>query len=220
MGIIKYYPLSRVKTNLKTSGRDYTLNGKPYSGAYYLTYTGEAFTGVNPATGPNEPLEILNAKVLRRTQPVYNSILKIPNKRSSAEDQTKAVMPAQQQLKQIVPHYPVILESDYAQGHFTRYFAKKVNMNSYIMEISYEDWGLISDDTDNTYEDYEVLDMFWQLTGPLNDKRVSQYQIIGGVYDTNKRITQNSAKGFNGLVEYVGGDYTKYARITPDPTTP
>jgi hypothetical protein len=56
--------------------------------------------------------------------------------------------------------------------------------------------------------------MFWQLTGPKNDKRVSQYQIIGGVYDTNKRVTEGKAKGFIGIVEFIGGDYTKFAKLT------
>lgn len=218
MGTIKYYPLSRVKANLKTSGRDYLLNGKPYSGAYYLTYRGEAFTGVNPAQGPNEPLEPITAKVLRRSPYTYNGALKIPErkptKRSKPEDQIRDVLPAQQQLKQVVSYYPIVLESDYTRGHFKRYFAKKVNTAGNILEISPEDWDLITYDTDKTYEDYEVLEMFWQLTGPQKDTRVSQYQVIGGVYDTNKRITENSAKNFNGIVEFIGGDYTKFARIT------
>ena len=85
-------------------------------------------------------------------------------------------------------------------------------MSSYIMEISYTDWATIKSKED--YEDYQTIELFWQLTGPLNDKRISQYQIKGGVYDTNKRITEGKAKGFNGLVDYIGGDYTKYARIT------
>jgi hypothetical protein len=107
-----------------------------------------------------------------------------------------------------------MIESYYQTGYFTRYFAKKVNMNSYIMEISEDDWTNITNNEDLTYEDYEVMEMFWQLVGPKNDQRVSQYQVNAGVYDTNKRVTEGKAKSFNGLVEYIGGDYTKYARIT------
>ncbi len=62
---------------------------------------------------------------------------------------------------------------------------------------------------------YETADILWQLTGPLNNKRISQYQVQGGVYDTNKRVTEAEAKTFRGLVEFIGGDYTKFARITP-----
>ena len=53
---IQYYPLSRIRTGLNTGGNQYTLNGSPYSGPYYLTYNGDAFTGQNPGTGPNELL--------------------------------------------------------------------------------------------------------------------------------------------------------------------
>jgi hypothetical protein len=56
--------------------------------------------------------------------------------------------------------------------------------------------------------------MLWQLTGPLNDTRISQYQIQGGVFDTNKRVTEAKQKGFNGIIDFIGGDYTKFAKIT------
>jgi hypothetical protein len=44
---------------------------------------------------------------------------------------------------------------------------------------------------------------------------VSQYQIKGGVYDTNKRVTEQKALTFRGLIEFIGGEYTKFAKITP-----
>jgi len=212
MASIKYYPLSRVRTGLNTSGNQYRLNGQPYRGPYYLTYKGEAYTGKNPAVGPNELLQPIN---LVSQVGVGN----IQNRRSRLAVETLPTTRAaintiafQPELKQLVPYYPVVLESEYTQGHFTRYFAKKVNTNSYILEISYEDYINIAED--NKYEDYEATDLFWQLTGPLTDKRVSQYQIIGGVATTNERIVTTKAKSFNGLVEFIGGNYTKFARIT------
>jgi nitric oxide reductase activation protein len=36
-----------------------------------------------------------------------------------------------------------------------------------------------------------------------------------GVYDTNKRVTEAKQKTFRGIVEFIGGDYVKFARITP-----
>ena len=59
------------------------------------------------------------------------------------------------------------------------------------------------------------MSMLWQLTGPLNDKRISQYQIQGGIIETNKRVTEAKNKGFNGIVAYIGGEYTKYTKPTP-----
>ena len=56
--------------------------------------------------------------------------------------------------------------------------------------------------------------MLWQLTGPMYDTRKSQYQIVGGVYTTNKRVTEAKQVGFRGITEFIGGDYTKFAKIT------
>lgn len=214
---IKYYPLSRVKTGLNTRGNVYSLNGKPYTGPYYLTYDGLAYTGKDPVTGPNELLQLINTT--GNTQGVvdlrsrYSRSARVNN--NSDQNTIQASQQAQAvSLKQLVPYYPVMIESYYQTGYFTRYFAKKVNMNSYIMEISEDDWTNITNNNDALYEDYEVTSMFWQLVGPKNDQRVSQYQINAGVYDTNKRVTEGKAKSFNGIVEYIGGDYTKYARIT------
>jgi hypothetical protein len=95
-----------------------------------------------------------------------------------------------------------------------RYFAKRIADKGYIMEISYEDYTLLKSNTDKTYADYEATDMMWQLTGPLKDTRVSQYQIKGGIETTNERITKAKAKTFIGLVEFIGGNYTKYAKVT------
>ena len=55
--MIKYYPLTRIKPDLYTRGDEYRLpNGQSYVGKYYLTYDLQAFTGINPVIGTNEPL--------------------------------------------------------------------------------------------------------------------------------------------------------------------
>lgn len=214
MGALKYYPLSRVQTDLNTTGNLFTLDGKPYKGAYYLTYDGKAFTGPNPACGGNELLtpivDTTTNQVSRRLGRSRTAVLN-QNIQDAFTNRPAADTGG---LKQLVPYYPVVLESDYTRGYFTRYFAKKINVRGYIMEISYQSWAVTVNDDDNTFEDYEVIEMLWQLVGPRNDKRVSQYQINAGVYDTNKRVTEGKARNFNGLVEFIGGDYTKYARIT------
>lgn len=211
---LKYYPLSRVQTGLNTNGNMFTLDGKPYRGAYYLTYDGKAFTGPNPVCGGNELLipiaDTTTNQVSRRLGRNKTATL---NQNIQDAFTNKPTTDAGG-LKQLVPYYPVVLEEDYTRKHFTRYFAKKVNLKGYIMEISYQNWAVITNRDNLAFEDYEVMDMLWQLVGPKNDQRVSQYQINAGVYDTNKRITENKAKSFNGLIEFIGGDYTKYARIT------
>lgn len=207
----RYYPLSRVRTGLKTGGTQYLLNGQPYRGPYYLTYKGEAYTGTNPATGPNELLTPRNDEGTQLVRGTRSTTAR-------PDDQSRrAALPQDRNrlaLTQIVSYYPFPLEVDYERGYFTRYFAKKANTNSYIMEISYDQYVDITEVNNPAFEDYLAVDMFWQLKGPRNDTRVSQYEIRAGVYDTNKRVTENTAKGFRGLVEYIADDYTKFARIT------
>ena len=217
---LKYYPLSRIKTNLYTRGDQFILsNGAPYTGRYYTTYTGESFTGSNPVLGTSEPLLPV---ALRRTRLEFST--KYPTSITSDNNSAAYSLATRQvelsneedSLAELKPYYPAPGEDDYQRGYFTRYFAKNVSGPGYIFEISRKAWSMIQNGEipDNVLA-YETADILWQLTGPLNNKRISQYQVQGGVYDTNKRVTEAEAKTFRGLVEFIGGDYTKFARITP-----
>lgn len=210
--MIKYYPSTRIKTNLYTRGGEFFLpDGKSYTGKYYLTFDGKTFTGPNPVLGTN----ILLLKSERE-----ETFSRLPAPRPggvSAETFTQgATIATSTELGQLLPYYPIPLESDYARGYFTRYFAKQLTGPGYIIEISQTDWSNIENGlTERSLLVYEVTSIFWQLTGPLNNVRVSQYQIKGGVFDTNKRVTEAKEATFRGIVSYIGGDYTKFARITP-----
>jgi len=57
---LRYYPAFRIKPNQSTTGGQYSLNGRPYIGKYYITYDGQVFSGADPISGPNEKLEPLN----------------------------------------------------------------------------------------------------------------------------------------------------------------
>jgi hypothetical protein len=210
--MIKYYPSTRIKTNLYTRGGEFFLpDGKSYTGKYYLTFDGKAFTGPNPVLGTsvlltkNEREEVLPRPPAPRPGGV------------PVETFTQgATIATSTELGQLIPYYPVPLDSDYTRGYFTRYFAKQLTGPGYILEISQNDWSNFENGlTEQTFLAYEVTSMFWQLTGPLNNVRVSQYQVQGGVFDTNKRVTEAKEATFRGIVSYIGGDYTKFARLTP-----
>lgn len=213
---IRYYPQNRIITNLYTRGGFYkATDGKPYTGRYYKTYDGQAFTGATPILGKNIPLIPIT-----QSNPGHGggrSILAAgyPN----PKDIGRTFSPEEENpgaLKTLKPYYPLPTEDDYARGYFTRYFAKEVTGPRTVFEISQTDWTMIQNgDVDPDSLGYETAEILWQLTGPLNDRRLSQYRIQGGVYDTNKRVTEGEAKTFLGLVEFIGGDYTKFARITP-----
>lgn len=216
---LKYYPLTRIITNKYTRGDQYTLpNGISYVGRYYITYDNNAFTGINPVLGESIPLtDILTDQLKTKHTQALNS--------SAARNYTAAFSQApayedNYELTELIPYYPIALDSDYARGYFTRYFAKNVSGPGYIIEISKLDWTKIQDGNISPgILGYQTTEMLWQLTGPLKDTRISQYQIKGGVFDTNKRVTEGKAKGFNGLLAFIGGEYTKFAIITPDVAT-
>ena len=207
--MIKYYPLTRVITNQYTRGNEYvTSDGRPYTGKYYKTYDGKVYAGINPTTGTNQLLTPVKlAKVVAQSVREYTA--------ANSQNITERNTVPGAELQQLTPYHPVPLESDYTRGYFTRYFAKQLTGLNFILEISQTDWANMSNGlTGSNFAAYEVTSMLWQLTGPLKDQRLSQYQIQGGVYDTNKRVTEGKNKTFSGLVEFIGGDYVKYARIT------
>ena len=216
---LKYYPLTQIATNLYTKGGLYaTPDGKEYRGRYYTTSDGSAFTGIDPILGTNIELIPIQQQRLNTgrgsiTQNVNTENYLIANSNANAE---YVDLDQNSRLEELRPYYPIPIQSDYERGYFTRYFAKTVSGPGYVFEISQNDWSLLQEGlvADNVLG-YESVDMLWQLTGPLNDTRVSQYQIKGGVFDTNKRVTETKNKVFRGLLEFIGGDYTKFARITP-----
>ena len=221
---LKYYPLTRILTNRYTRGNEFiTASGKPYTGRYYSLYTGESYTGVNPVLGAGEPLYPINSsRVSLRGDASRDPNTKIFTDPLLIKQYTGINLPADIiansliPLVELEPYYPIPLPSDYERGYFTRYFAKKLGGPGYIFEISKLDWTKIENgEVEQTTLGYETGKVLWQLTGPLNDKRISQYQVQGGVFDTNKRVTEAENKTFRGLIEFIGGDYTKFAKITP-----
>lgn len=213
---LKYYPLSRITPNKYTRGNEYvTPDGKAYTGRYYTTYDGKHYTGINPVLGQSLKLTPITELSKGTKIAGVNTV----NSFDYLQSQTSTVGTSNNdtQLTTLNSYFPVPLPSDYTRGYFTRYFAKNVSGPQYIIEISQLDWTKIQngDLNSNVVLGYETMDMLWQLTGPLNDTRISQYQIQGGVYSTNKRVTEGKQKGFNGIVEFIGGDYTKFAKINP-----
>ena len=216
---LKYYPLNRVITNRYTKGDQFVLaDGTRYTGRYYTTYNGESYTGVNPVLGTNQRLFSISTEKEQgrfRVDPQTGQV--VPTTREAYRSlTTNSIEEESTSLQELKPYYPLPLEEDYSRGYFTRYFAKNVSGPGYIFEISKLDWSKIQNgQVPDTSLGYETADILWQLTGPLNNRRISQYQIQGGVFDTNKRVTEAEARTFRGLVEFIGGDYTKFARITP-----
>ena len=205
---LKYYPLTQIRPNLYTRGNEFTTpNGKPYVGRYYLTYDNKAFTGINPVLGDNEELTVIRSNSNNSSDAYIVASTQNTQKRTKNSDV---------QLSDLTSYNPVPIASDYSRGYFTRYFAKNVSGPQYIIEISQMDYSQLQNgNVSPNVLGYESTSMLWQLAGPLKDTRKSQYEIQGGVYDTNKRVTEAKQLGFRGIIEFIGEEYTKYAKITP-----
>ena len=213
--MLRYYPSFAIQPNLNTAGTEFLLNGRPYSGRYYQTYDGRAFTGPTPEVGPSEPLE--RVQTYLSAPGLDNSNLTLNQKRDLAT-KTGVVSSTPQNARipgQPNSYYPQPTEQDYRKGYLIRYFTKKENERGFVTEISQSEYNSIINGTaDYDITIYQTATILWKLTGPLNSKRESQYNIIQGIIDTNKRLTEAANATFLGIVDFIGGDYAKFARPT------
>ena len=212
---LRYYPSFAVTTNLNTQGDLYTLSGIPYRGLYYETYDGRAFTGSSPEIGPSEPLEkipiFLSAPGINNQNlptKLKKDIARKTGVQQSTSNSTR--IPGQPNT-----YYPQPTEQDYKKGYVIRYFTKKENERGFITEISQDEYNSIVNGTaDYDISIYQTTTILWKLTGPLRSKRESQYNIIPGIFETNQRLTEKANLTFLGIVDFIGGEYAKYARPT------
>jgi hypothetical protein len=212
--MIKYFPKSKIITNLYTKGNEFVINGKDYIGAYYKTFDGKVYTGKNPINGSSQELKPLtndNTLFLNNIQS-KGGILVDPNTKGyinnpNVTDVNLYIIPTQ--------FYPKPTDNDYQKGYIMRYFAKKRNDIGYVIEINKETYlSLINQDKVYDYVTYQAIDVFWQITGPLRDDRKDKQYKIAGIIDTNKRLVESKDKAFRGLIEFIGDKYDKFARPT------
>lgn len=210
--MLRYYPSFKVVTNLNAQTNElFNIDGSIYRGKYYLTYDGRAFSGPSPEVGPSNPLVFgpLDSKqfsLIDNLNIPYNEKLSLISKTNNAVNR----IPGKPNSYQPLP-----TNDDYKKGYLIRYFTKKENQKGFIIEISEEEYNSIVNGTaDYDVRPYQVTTILWKLTGPLKNTRMSQYNIIPGIIDTNQRLTETANKNFLGIVEFIGGDYSKFATPT------
>jgi hypothetical protein len=222
---LRYYPLSKIKANKNTTGNEFLLNENPYKGKYYETFDGKFFTGANPIVGKNERLsripiyqgnEYLNNTPL--TPKVRAALAQSNNNQTFNNQSTGALivaLPTPKFKGEPTSYFPTVIEDDYYAGSIMRYFCKRTNSAGYVTEISPDEYFAIQDGTvPYDVSNYLTTKIMWKITGPLNQKRISQYDIRAGIIDTNKRLVEIAEKTFLGIVAYIGDKYDKYARPT------
>jgi hypothetical protein len=207
--MLKYYPISRVKKNLVTQGGQLLLNGENYKGHYYETFEGDSYTGKDPVTGTNQLLE--------RVSTYPNSPLLTNFSLPSSVKKQFAIQNKISTVSQTepVPYYPNPTSTDYQKGYIIRYFTKKINNKGYITEISEDGYNDIVNGTAQfDISIYQVSTILWKISGPLRTIRLSQYDIREGIVETNTRLTDSVEKTFLGMIDFIGGDYIKFAKPT------
>jgi hypothetical protein len=219
---IRYYPASKIKKGKVTKGNEFTIDGKPYTGAYYQTYDNRYFTGKNPLDGKNKELLKIpsyNDATYLNSTPLTSTFRKQfanqTNATKSPTDVPLAFGTAPNFKGEPSSYFPEVIDSDYQRGYIIRYFTKKVNTPGYVKEISQIEYaGIVNGIVPYDVSMWQVIEIFWKITGPLNQKRISQYDIRAGIIDTNQRLIENANKTFLGIKEFIGGEYTKFAKPT------
>lgn len=209
--MLRYYPSFRTITDQSTSGGEFLLNGRTYVGKYYITYDKRAYTGPSPQIGPSELLE-------RDLDYSYKVIPTNPNILSTIDEGSKTITGTHSKNTtsgKPSSYYPQPTEDDYKKGYIIRYFTKKENEAGFITEISEDTYNaMINGNADFDIRLYQTTTILWKLTGTLRSIRYSQYNIIPGIIETNERLTLAANKTFLGILEFIDGDYSKFARPT------
>lgn len=206
--MLRYYPSSKVITNLVTKGQEFFgQDGSIYSGKYYLTYDGKAFSGPSPEVGPSNPLKRVPSYP---SAPGLNNLVFTDKQKKDLA--AKTGISANRLHGKPVSYYPQPTATDYKKGYVIRYFTKKENEKGFITEISESEYNSIVNGTaDYDISLYQTTKILWKITGPLRNQRQSQYNVIPGIIDTNQRLTEAANKTFLGILDFIGGEYTKFA---------
>lgn len=202
-----YYPPNQIRPNLYANAGEFvfTLTNLPFSGSYHQLSNGKYYSGAlhfddsqeitqNSTVGGNQDPAIENSGTLPLVVEV-NSIVPNNNTYSRLTNQNTAP----KELPVNLQNLPT--EQDYQIGEFTRYFAKKINQDSYIEfnKTTYD--RLISKDSSIYYEQYITFKMPWRLTGNKEQ-----------VYKVNRNITVLISQQLQlpRFGRYLKDDYLKY----------
>ena len=207
--MLRYYPSFKIITNLNSIGQEFLLNDKPYVGKYYLTYDGRAFSGPSPEVGPSN---LLTKTTAVESAPGLDALNLSNASKKELANKTNVINRVSGKPN---AYYPQPTDQDYKKGYVIRYFTKKENEKGFVTEISQDEYNTIINGTaDYDITIYQTTTILWKLTGPLNSTRISQYNVIPGIIDTNKRLTESANKTFLGIVDFINGEYAKFSRPT------
>lgn len=201
-----YYPPNQIKPNLFANSDEFVFasNTLPFSGSYHQLSNGRYYTGalhsndsleIIPITSLTQPDSISNNPRVNATLVVVDNTNTTNSVYSRLTNQDTLVKEAPTNLQNLPT------EQNYQIGEFTRYFAKKINQDSYI-EFTKDLYDrLISKDPSIYYEQYIAFKMPWRLTGNKEQ-----------TYKVNRNLTVLVSQQFQlpRFGRYLKDDYLKY----------
>lgn len=170
-----YYPLSKITTDLYTSGKELCnkLTKQDYRGYYFSTFDGKFFSEKTPLP---TSVELIKYKV----EPSLSN---------------NSNLPQSENLTSIGYHHPSPTESDYSKGYITRYFVKRVNGDmSTVREISQEDYNTVSKDPL-----YVSTSLTWVIKGKLSPSYIGNQVVLSGVLNINDAAIKIAEKVVPGI---------------------
>jgi hypothetical protein len=196
---MSYIPKSLTNNNLFTNGGEFAdPNGKPYSGYYHQLFDGKIYSGKTPL----EP-----TKRLLTTIPKNESLNQIQNTPTNLEysNLTQKNQKLFEYGKNPTAFIPQPKGEDYKRGQIERYFAKKRNETpSRILEINQSTYNdIITQSGEYNYALWQVVKIFWKISGPLRDTRNPNGIITAGIVDTNERLVNFTNREFRGIKQYL-----------------
>jgi hypothetical protein len=194
-----YYPKSQIKTNLYTSGKEYSLSTtkEEYIGYYYEISTGQQFTGKTPQDKPNILLQFSDSY----PNPLIENQFTPPEEIVSLQS-TDYVDPNPLSIR-ILPLYNLTFptDQDKLNGQFNRYFCKKNNEIKYL-EIDKDTYQKLQNkDPKIAWDLYTPVTILWVIQG-------NQTQVFNSNKATVQAIEQNAR--WYGFTQYFQNKFLKY----------
>ena len=194
-----YIPKSLTNNNLFTNGGEFTdSTGKTYKGPYHQLFNGQIYSGESPLSPTKQLLNII---------PKEKSENKVPNTPDNLE--YSRLKPQNQELFEYgenpTAFIPQPKGKDYQRGQIERYFAKKRNSSpTRILEIDKSTYNdLFTQSGKYNYALWQVVKIFWKISGPLRDTRNPNGIVTAGIVDTNERLVNFTNKEFRGIKQYL-----------------
>jgi hypothetical protein len=189
-----YYPKSQIKSNLYTNGGEYVYasDKTTYTGYYYTTSDGKAFSGKEPNSGVNVRIisynsttgnEVTNQPLIGGDE-VIQSTINLTD--APFDDDSYDVVSKQSNYPKLKNFKPRKIPNQYLRrpqkedvklGGYNKFFTKKRTSFLYY-EISEEDYNLlIEKDKTIAFDLYEGVSIFWDLYDfSLNKTKVADVE--------------------------------------------